>query len=84
MEMSVHNEGVPLTAEDQEKILEPFERAQRGSGVPGWGIGLTFVRGTVEAHGGNLSVESSADSGTTFKVRNPMDSRPFQGGRRQG
>lgn len=81
MQMSIHNEGPPLSAEDQAKILEPFERARHDAGAPGWGIGLTFVRGMIKAHGGNLFVESSAEQGTTFTVRNPMDSRPFQGGR---
>lgn len=81
MQMSVHNEGYPLSLEEQARILEPFERARRGPGVPGWGIGLTFVRGMVKAHGGSVFVESSAESGTKFTVRNPMDSRPFQGGR---
>jgi hypothetical protein len=80
MQMSVHNEGPPLSPEDQARILEPFERTERGAGVPGWGIGLTFVHGMVKAHGGSVSVESSAGCGTTFTVRNPMDSRPFQRG----
>lgn len=80
MQMSVHNEGPPINPADQARILDAFERAPRGSGAPGWGIGLTFVRGMVHAHGGSLSIESSADRGTTFTVKNPMDSRPFQGG----
>jgi signal transduction histidine kinase len=80
MRMSVHNEGAPLSPEEQARVFQPFERgksAQR-SGQRGWGIGLTLVRGIVDAHGGAITVESTAEGGTTFTIRNPMDSRPYQ------
>lgn len=81
MELRVHNEGPALTTEERDRILDPFERGTLATGTVGWGIGLTFVRGMVDAHGGSIHIESTDDGGTTFIVRNPMDSRPFQGGR---
>lgn len=78
--ISVHNEGSPLSAEDRRRIFEPFARARsaEASSQVGWGLGLTLVRGCVEAHGGQVSVESSAEAGTTFTLEVPLDSRPAQ------
>jgi signal transduction histidine kinase len=80
MRLSVHNQGPPLSPEEQARIFRPFERGKsaRQSGKRGWGIGLTLVQGIVDAHGGTVHVESTADGGTTFTVQNPMDSRPYQ------
>ena len=77
MELSVHNFGNPLSKDDQDHIFDPYKRsktAETGK-QKGWGLGLTLVRGVTEAMGGTVSVESSATSGTTFKVVLPLDSR---------
>ena len=78
--ISIHNEGAPLSAEDQRRIFEPFARARsaEASSQVGWGLGLTLVRGCAEAHGGSVSVESSAEAGTTFTLEVPLDSRLSQ------
>ena len=78
--ISVHNMGTPLTDEDQRKIFEPFEKARtpRRRDNKGWGIGLTLVRGTVEAHGGKIQISSSHQDGTIFTIITPLDSRPYQ------
>jgi signal transduction histidine kinase len=80
MTLSVHNRGPTLSPEDQARIFKPFERARSAerSGKQGWGIGLTLVQGIVNAHGGQISVDSTPDGGTTFTIANPMDSRPYQ------
>jgi signal transduction histidine kinase len=73
VELSVHNEGKALSAEEQETLFEPFKRtksAEKG-GEQGWGLGLTLVRGVAQAHGGDVSVRSRAGEGTTFVVRMP-------------
>lgn len=77
--LSVHNQGPRLSREDQARIFLPFERAKSAElgGKRGWGIGLTLVRGIIDGHGGDVSVEST-ERGTTFTVSNPMDSRPYQ------
>jgi signal transduction histidine kinase len=75
--ISVHNDGEPIPMEMQAKLFEPFHRGTHAekSGKRGWGLGLTIVRGIVQAHGGRIFVQSAADQGTTFFVDLPMDAR---------
>lgn len=75
--VSVHNQGNPLSEEDITTIFEPYRRtssAKTGQ-QKGWGLGLTLVKGIVEAHNGKTNVESSPEEGTTFTVLLPLDSR---------
>ncbi len=73
LEISMHNEGNPIPAQDQKTIFEPFKRtesAEKGT-QKGWGIGLPLVRGLAEAHGGFAKVESNV-AGTTFTISVPI------------
>jgi PAS domain S-box-containing protein len=75
--IEVRNEGTPISAADQEYLFQPFKRiggVQTGGSV-GWGLGLTLVKGIAEAHGGDVSVQSSLEQGTAFRVTLPRDSR---------
>jgi signal transduction histidine kinase len=77
--VGVHNRGPAIPPEEQAQIFEPFGRAHGADArTRGWGLGLTLVRGCAEAHGGTVDVASSADAGTTFTMRLPVDARPFQ------
>lgn len=78
--LMVHNEGKPIPPEEQENIFKVFQRAlaAKETEVTGWGIGLPFVRGVVESHGGSIVIDSAIDRGTTFTVDLPLDPRPFQ------
>ena len=77
---SVHNWGAPIPDEIQAQIFKPFARTSDAveSGQPGWGLGLTLVRGSAEAHGGHASLASTAVAGTTFTIELPLDARPYQ------
>jgi signal transduction histidine kinase len=76
---SVHNWGAPIPPEDQARLFEPFVRTVTGTGIesgyPGCGLGLTLVRGCVEAHGGAVSMASTAAEGTTFTLDLPLDAK---------
>ena len=77
LEISVHNEGEPISDEDKATLFDLFKRTKVAevSGKKGWGIGLTLVRGVVEAHDGKVTVVSSKEEGTTFIARLPLDMR---------
>lgn len=66
--LAVWNAG-EIPAEVLPRIFEPFRRGkQRGSGL---GLGLYIVRAIASAHGGVVSVTSTAHAGTRFEVRLP-------------
>lgn len=77
--LSVHNWGKPISAEDQRLLFRPFSRTATAGVQKGWGLGLTLVQGTAEALGGRVTVESTADGGTTFRLELPRDSRRTSG-----
>jgi signal transduction histidine kinase len=67
------NKGPLLPPEEREAIFEPFRRGKRPAGE-GLGLGLYIAKQIAEAHGGRISVESSAERGTSFKVWLPRRS----------
>ena len=82
VQISVHNEGSPIIEQEQASLFKAYKRlsdAQK-SGKRGWGLGLVLVKGMAEAHGGNITVHSSAKKGTTFTISLPKDARPYQRG----
>lgn len=75
--ISVADTGSGISAEEQSELFKPFWQ-----GVPadrrGSGLGLAIVKGIVDAHGGQVWVESRLGVGTTvhFTLRS-MPSEPF-------
>ncbi|MEM7759211.1 MAG: hybrid sensor histidine kinase/response regulator [Cyanobacteria bacterium P01_A01_bin.40] len=61
--------GIPL--EDIQKLFEPFHRASNVGKIPGTGLGLAIVKSCVEAHQGQISLNSKVDRGTTITVALP-------------
>jgi signal transduction histidine kinase len=74
--VSVHNSGNPIPPQRWSHIFE-YLRREDETDQPGWGIGLPFVRSVAEGHGGSVTVDSSAATGTTFTIDIPVDCRPF-------
>lgn len=68
----IQDEGIGIPLEDQKQLFEPFTRASNVDNIPGTGLGLAIVRSCVEAHGGQISVESDVGAGTTFTVTLPL------------
>lgn len=62
--------GIPLDA--QSRIFDRFFQAREQDRQRGLGIGLYFCRVAVEAHGGRISVISTPDVGSAFKVVLPL------------
>jgi sigma-B regulation protein RsbU (phosphoserine phosphatase) len=70
--LDVHNRGNPIATEVLPTLFEPMTRGvgatNSGRSV---GLGLFIVREIARAHGGDVLVSSTADTGTTFTVRCP-------------
>jgi signal transduction histidine kinase len=79
VQLSVHNEGEPISIEEQSSIFDQFHRSRSSEGKEnGWGIGLALVRGAIQAHGGKVEVQSPVNGGTEFLVILPKDARLVQ------
>ncbi len=70
----VADKGVGISQTEIPKIFERFYQSENKSAAEarGSGLGLTLVKHIVEAHGGNVKVESVVGKGSTFEVRIPL------------
>jgi two-component system, OmpR family, sensor histidine kinase KdpD len=76
--ITVKNSGSYIPMEEREHIFERFYRGPRtASQVAGTGIGLAIAKRVVEAHGGNIWVDSDEQNGTEFSLLLPHAGRPF-------
>jgi hypothetical protein len=66
--------GGPGVPSDQLRIFEAFRRLRESPGgrQSGAGLGLTIARGFVEAHRGDVRVETTSGGGATFVVSLPI------------
>ena len=72
--MTITDNGIGISSEDQKMIFERFYRVHTGNvhNVKGFGLGLSYVKRIVDAHGGQVSVNSSLGKGTKFEVYLPF------------
>jgi len=71
IEVSFEDTGVGIPKENMEKIFIPFFTTK----AKGMGMGLPICKKFVEAHGGNIEVESKEGRGSTFTVKLPIQQR---------
>ncbi|MEH2237043.1 hybrid sensor histidine kinase/response regulator [Nostoc sp.] len=64
--------GIGIPKEDQKRLFQPFQRADNVGTIPGTGLGLAIAKKAVEAHGGEIIVNSQLGVGTTFTVTLPL------------
>jgi signal transduction histidine kinase len=69
--LEVTNQGPPIPQEEIPRIFGSFERASSLRASRGLGLGLYIASEVVKAHGGTLSVRSTAEAGTTFRMALP-------------
>ncbi|MFJ4264596.1 sensor histidine kinase [Paenarthrobacter nicotinovorans] len=72
-ELTVRDEGVGMTEQEQEEAFTKFFRADHaiGTAIPGAGLGLPLSKAIIEAHGGTISLASRPGNGTTVRVTLP-------------
>jgi signal transduction histidine kinase len=72
LEIAVHNTGSTIPLPLRMQLFEPLKRASNNkSPEHSIGLGLFIVREIVRAHGGTISVDSTDEHGTTFRVTLP-------------
>jgi signal transduction histidine kinase len=74
VEVSVRDTGIGIPAEQLDKIFTKFFRADNAQKTVanGNGLGLYIARNIVQAHGGDMRLESELNRGTTFYVTLPV------------
>jgi signal transduction histidine kinase len=72
--LSVQDHGLGIKPEDQAKIFDRYYRVdnKHSRKVPGFGIGLYLSAEIVHLHGGDISVESTPNQGSTFRFSLPI------------
>jgi two-component system, NtrC family, nitrogen regulation sensor histidine kinase NtrY len=76
VELSVSDTGSGLTQEECGRLFTPYYTTKQH----GTGLGLAIVQSVVSDHGGKISVESTKEKGTTFRIELPRKSQPWQTG----
>lgn len=74
VKLEVSDRGIGIAPAEQEKIFEKFYRCGDPlvHNTKGSGLGLSLVRHIAQAHGGNVSVESSPEKGSKFTIALPI------------
>jgi two-component system, OmpR family, phosphate regulon sensor histidine kinase PhoR len=73
--LTVADEGPGIDPDDLPHVFERYFRGERTADQPGHGVGLFLVQGTINAHGGEISVDNREEGGACFTVRLPESVR---------
>ena len=69
--IEIKDNGIGISKENINKIWDRFFQVESSRTGDNSGLGLPMVRGLVEAHKGEITVESKLDIGSTFKIKLP-------------
>lgn len=76
IEFSVKDSGPGIPAEEKEAVFNRFYRVKAEQKKTGFGLGLSFCKLAVEAHGGKIWVEGAPGEGSCFVFQLPLVAAP--------
>ncbi len=71
--VEVADTGIGISGEDLPHIFERFFKADRSRSGEGSGLGLAIARHIVQAHGGEIQVQSEEGKGSVFSFNLPLE-----------
>lgn len=74
--VSIKDTGIGISPKDLPRIFERFYRCDQSRSQAGIGLGLSLARAVARAHGGDITVVSTLNQGSTFIVTLPKSSSP--------
>ncbi len=79
--VEIADRGVGIAAADRPHVFDRYYRCATGDrhDIKGFGLGLSYVKLIIEAHGGRVSLDSATGRGTTVTVRLPAMPREGSG-----
>ena len=77
--LHIEDAGPGIEAHEREALFRPFQRGKNARGKPGSGLGLSFVRQALRAHGGEVTVADSTHGGCRFTLKWPRGKTSREG-----
>lgn len=74
--VSINDDGIGISRDDLPNIFKRFYRCDQSRSLPGNGLGLSWVRAIIQAHGGHISATSTINERSTFTVTLPKTPIP--------